>query len=239
MIHNRIIYKLFTSILIVSFLLGCAARDLSYGRRGKGVYHTVKKGQTVWRIAKTYGINIRPLMRINHLSDPKDLKVGQRLFIPGAKRVLGVKVYALPDKKRRTAINEKQRSYRAKDVFFKWPVKGKVTSLFGFRSRRKHDGVDIAAPGGTPIKTAADGKVIFSGWGPTGYGRIVIVKHTRDFVTVYAHNRKNLVYKNQYVKSGQKIAEVGASGRTTGPHLHFEIRLKRISVDPIRYLPIL
>ncbi|MBI5183870.1 MAG: M23 family metallopeptidase [Nitrospinae bacterium] len=302
MIYNRIIYKLFVLILILSFLLGCAIGDLSSRTRGKGVYHTVERGQTVWRIAKTYGVDIRPLIRVNHLSDTKDLKVGQRLFIPGAKRVqvvddissqrggggvyhtvekgqtiwriaktyevdirplirvnhlsdtkdlkvgqrlfipgaervLDVSLYIPPHRKGLSVIeDEEKRSYHVKDVLFRWPVKGKITSLFGIGEKRRHEGIDISAPKGTPISAAADGKVIFSGRGPTGYGRIVIIKHPKDFFTVYAHNRKNLVSMDQYVKAGEKIAEVGDSGRTTGSHLHFEIRFKKSSVDPMPYL---
>ncbi|MBI5183137.1 MAG: LysM peptidoglycan-binding domain-containing protein, partial [Nitrospinae bacterium] len=129
MIHNRIIYKLFVLIplerkplevkkiypsfltgliLILSFLLGCATGDLSSRTRGKGVYHTVERGQTVWRIAKTYGVDIRPLIRVNHLSDTKDLKVGQRLFIPGAERVLDVTLYIPPHRKGLSVIEDEE-----------------------------------------------------------------------------------------------------------------------------------
>ncbi|OGV97256.1 MAG: hypothetical protein A3I04_01845 [Nitrospinae bacterium RIFCSPLOWO2_02_FULL_39_110] len=120
--------------------------------------------------------------------------------------------------------------------YFIWPVKGNLTSGFGFRSKGKHDGIDISAPKGRVIIASASGKIIFSGWGPTGYGKIVIIKHSKKYVTVYAHNYKNLVEKGQSVRKGEKIALVGSTGRATGPHLHFELRINRIPVDPLPYL---
>ncbi len=84
---------------------------------------------------------------------------------------------------------------------------------------------------------AAPGTVIFSDWGPSGYGKIVIVKHNQQYITVYAHNQKNMIRKGQRVSRGQKIATVGKSGRATGYHVHFELRINRKTVDPERYLP--
>lgn len=100
-----------------------------------------------------------------------------------------------------------------------------------------HDGIDIAARKGTPIHAAAGGRVIFSGWGPKGYGRIVIIKHPNHLVTVYAHTSRNWVKKNMHVKQRQKIASVGSTGRSTGPHLHFEVRNDTHPRNPLLYLP--
>ena len=115
-------------------------------------------------------------------------------------------------------------------------MKGRLTSRYGIRKGRKHDGIDIAAQKGSTIYAAASGKVIFSGWGPTGYGKMIIIKHKQKWVTVYAHNYKNLVKKNDRVKKGEKIALVGTTGRATGPHLHFELRDNREPVNPLNYL---
>lgn len=128
-------------------------------------------------------------------------------------------------------------SVKVERGYFIWPLKGKLTSGFGFRSKAKHDGIDIAAPKGTKILAAAGGKVIFSGWGPTGYGKIVIIKHSNKYVTVYAHNHKNFVENGRTVKRGEKIALVGDTGRATGHHLHFELRVNRIPVNPLPFLP--
>ena len=119
-----------------------------------------------------------------------------------------------------------------------WPAKGTLTSGYGWRWGRMHKGIDIAAPIGTPIIAAASGEVIFSGWSRGGYGNLVKLKHSDGSVTLYAHNHRNLVRKGQEVKQGQLIAEMGSTGRSTGPHLHFEIRPNgREAINPIARLP--
>ncbi|MGE0821096.1 MAG: M23 family metallopeptidase [Candidatus Binatia bacterium] len=120
--------------------------------------------------------------------------------------------------------------------FFLWPIEGTVTSGFGPRRGSFHDGVDIAAPRGTPVYAAAAGEVIFSDV-LRGYGNIVILRHRKGYATVYAHNKRNLVKEGQRVRRGQRIAEVGQSGRATGPHLHFEIRRNNTTRDPLVFLP--
>lgn len=121
---------------------------------------------------------------------------------------------------------------------FIWPMTaGRLTSGFGKRGRRMHKGIDLAAKVGTPIFAVADGKVIYSDNKQRGYGNLVIIQHAHDCVTVYAHNRRNLVDEGDRVRQGTPIAELGNTGRSTGPHLHFEIRLKRKAVDPLVYLP--
>ncbi len=118
-----------------------------------------------------------------------------------------------------------------------WPAKGTFTSGFGWRWGKMHKGIDIAAPIGTPIMAAASGEVIFAGWNSGGYGNLVKLKHTDGSITLYAHNNRIYVRKGQRIKQGQQIAEMGSTGYSTGPHLHFEIRLNgRVSVNPIAYL---
>jgi murein DD-endopeptidase MepM/ murein hydrolase activator NlpD len=119
-----------------------------------------------------------------------------------------------------------------------WPVQGEVSRGFEQDATRRHDGIDIIAPRGTSIQAAADGEVIFSGWGPGGYGRIVILQHQAEVVTVYAHNHDNLVQLGQHVQQGAPIATVGQSGRATGTHLHFEIRYKAVPISPHKFLPL-
>ena len=108
---------------------------------------------------------------------------------------------------------------------------------FEQNATRRHDGVDIVAPRGTSIQAAADGEVLFSGWGPGGYGRLVILQHQAEVVTIYAHNNDNLVRLGQRVRQGEPIATVGQSGRATGNHLHFEVRYKAIPISPHKFLP--
>jgi murein DD-endopeptidase MepM/ murein hydrolase activator NlpD len=119
-----------------------------------------------------------------------------------------------------------------------WPAKGVFTSGFGPRWGRMHRGIDIAAPIGTPVMAAASGEVIFSGWNSGGFGNLVKIRHGDGSVTYYAHNNRLLVRKGEYVEQGQQISEMGSTGRSTGPHLHFEIRVGGTNaVNPVALLP--
>jgi murein DD-endopeptidase MepM/ murein hydrolase activator NlpD len=123
----------------------------------------------------------------------------------------------------------------------KWPVSGRITSKFGYRihpisgKRQFHDGLDIANDSGTKIVAAGSGIVTYSGWNG-GYGRVIIISHGYGYKSVYAHNRKNLVEVGERVKKGQVIAELGNTGRSTGPHLHFEVYYKGNKIDPLKIL---
>ena len=226
-------YHYFKSIFFISFLFlaGCQSFQFDpWPDTGEGVYHTVQKGQTLYRIAKAYALDVKVLQRTNHIGDPSKLKEGTRLWIPGARRVLQIPSH--------TAKKKTSPTVKPRKGFFIWPAKGPLTSRFGMRNGRKHEGIDIAAPQGTPIHSAADGKVVFSGWGPTGYGKMVIIKHKHHLTTLYAHNSKLLVKKGSRVKQGQKISLMGSTGRSTGPHLHFEVRNDTPPKDPIKYLSV-
>jgi murein DD-endopeptidase MepM/ murein hydrolase activator NlpD len=119
-----------------------------------------------------------------------------------------------------------------------WPAKGMLTSPYGWRWGRMHKGIDIAAPIGTPIVSAAPGKVITAGWNDGGYGNLVEVKHADGSVTLYGHNNRILVKVGQQVAQGQQIAEMGSTGFSTGPHSHFEVHLPgQGAVNPVAYLP--
>lgn len=121
---------------------------------------------------------------------------------------------------------------------YMWPARGALTSGYGWRRGRMHQGIDIAAPIGTPIMAAASGEVIFSGWNSGGYGNLVKLRHPDGSITFYAHNNRLLVSNGQKVKQGQLIAEMGSTGRSTGPHLHFEIRPNgTTAINPIARLP--
>lgn len=121
---------------------------------------------------------------------------------------------------------------------YMWPAAGTLSSGYGWRRGKMHQGIDIAAPIGTPIMAAASGDVIFAGWNSGGYGNLVQLRHPDGSVTFYAHNNRLLVSNGQKVKQGQLIAEMGSTGRSTGPHLHFEIRPNgTTAINPIARLP--
>ncbi|HLE99785.1 MAG TPA: peptidoglycan DD-metalloendopeptidase family protein [Gaiellaceae bacterium] len=118
---------------------------------------------------------------------------------------------------------------------FIWPVSGVVVSGFGMRWGRMHEGIDITAPTGTPIRAAAAGTVIWSGW-RGGYGNCVVIDHGNGLATLYAHASALLVGVGVPVSQGTTVALVGSTGNSSGPHLHFEVRVNGIAVDPLQYL---
>jgi murein DD-endopeptidase MepM/ murein hydrolase activator NlpD len=121
---------------------------------------------------------------------------------------------------------------------YMWPAQGTLTSGYGWRWGRMHQGVDIAGPVGTPIYAAAPGVVVKSGWNSGGYGNLVDIRHPDGSMTRYAHNSRLLVSEGQEVRQGQQIAEMGSTGYSTGPHLHFEIHVpNQGTVNPIALLP--
>ncbi|MDX1386109.1 MAG: M23 family metallopeptidase [bacterium] len=120
--------------------------------------------------------------------------------------------------------------------YFKWPLFAPVSSGYGPRWGRFHEGIDIDGDFGDSILAAAPGRVVYSGK-LGGYGRLVVIRHDNGFFTAYAHNKKNLVKKGKKVNQGERIALVGSSGRSTGSHLHFEIRDKKGTYDPLAFLP--
>jgi murein DD-endopeptidase MepM/ murein hydrolase activator NlpD len=116
-----------------------------------------------------------------------------------------------------------------------WPVEGPVTSPFGWRWGRMHEGIDIGVPYGTPIHAAASGTIIYCGW-ESGYGNLTVIDHGGNLATAYGHQSSIAVSCGQQVTQGQLIGYVGSTGHSTGPHLHFEVRVNGAPVDPMGYL---
>jgi murein DD-endopeptidase MepM/ murein hydrolase activator NlpD len=209
-----------------------------------GVVHVVKRGETVYRIAKSYGIPPRELMEVNDLRDPRLLEPGMELFVPGATRAIQVPPLApgAPAEPEETEVASPQpasvspRAAPAKEQRLRWPLRGVLYSRYGVRQGQRHDGIDLAAPEGTLIGAAAAGTVIYAGT-QSGYGSIVILRHDGGLLTLYAHASAILVRKGDRVEAGQPIAKVGKSGRTSGPHLHFEVREGTRPRNPLFYLP--
>lgn len=219
----------------VFLLIGCVHTPFYYWslEAEKGVYHKLEKGQTLWRIAKTYNVSVDEIIRINKIEDVSNLKVGQQIFIPGATQQLKVDVYIPPKPTEFPSTKEKCEGLTQ----FIWPVNGKIISGFGNRGKSMHNGIDIKSESGTPIKAAADGIVTYSQNTLQGYGNAIIITHENDFTTLYAHNSVNLVKEGQKVKQGEIIGKVGQTGRATTPHLHFELWKGLIAQNPAIYLP--
>ncbi|UCD70470.1 MAG: peptidoglycan DD-metalloendopeptidase family protein [Syntrophobacterales bacterium] len=191
----------------------------------------MKRHQTLWRICKTYRVDLDEVARVNHVRDPSQIRTGQKIFIPGAKKVLKVDIYIDDIGGRRGRPKDPKKIAWAKGRFI-WPVRGKVTQEFGMHGTMKHDGINISAALGTPIKASNSGKVLYSGNEIKGFGNIVIIKHAQGFITVYAHNEINYVAEGEKVGRGQIIGRVGNTGRANGPHLHFEIRMNNRAINP-------
>jgi murein DD-endopeptidase MepM/ murein hydrolase activator NlpD len=188
-----------------------------------GVYHTVLPGETLWRIARSYGIPLETLVAANAITDVRRVPAGARLLVPGG---------STPG-----ALSGSAEAAHAREagLVLGWPVQGRVTSRFG--GRRRHDGVDVSAPRGTLIRAAEAGRVVYSGSGLHDYGNLVVIRHSGEYATAYAHNRTNRVKRGDFVARGAVIAEVGSTGNASGPHVHFEVRHRDRPVDPLRYLP--
>jgi murein DD-endopeptidase MepM/ murein hydrolase activator NlpD len=120
---------------------------------------------------------------------------------------------------------------------FMWPVPSsrRISSAFGWRHRRFHEGIDIPAASGTHILAAADGIVVYSGNGLSGYGNLTVVNHGHGIYTVYGHAKKNYTKAGQRVYKGEVIGLVGSTGRSSGPHLHFEVRRQGRAYNPVAF----
>jgi murein DD-endopeptidase MepM/ murein hydrolase activator NlpD len=189
----------------------------------------VSKGETLWRICKTYDVDLQEVAELNNIRYASQIKTGDKIFIPGATKTRRIKVYKKePPKKKVKIVQQKGR--------FSWPVKGRVVSYYGVRKGKKYDGINIHAPLGSPVKAADSGKIVFSNK-LSGYGNIVIIQHKDKYTTVYAHNQLSLVKEGSWVKRGSIIAKLGNShDPTASPTLHFQIRRYNKARNPLFYL---
>jgi murein DD-endopeptidase MepM/ murein hydrolase activator NlpD len=183
------------------------------------ILHIVRRGETVWAIARAYGQTVEEIAQINGLADVNQIHAGQRLLIPGA-----IEMRSVPSNDRQPPA-------------LMWPVPGReILSPFGAQRRsHRHTGLDIRGKRGEPVTAAAAGKVVYSGK-MHGYGKTVILDHGGGLETLYAHNDDLLVKVGDVVFPIQKIATVGRTGNATTEHCHFEVRRNGVPLDPLRYL---
>jgi len=212
----------------------------------KGVWHVVKKHEWLLLIARTYGkaygVTKEEIIKANRLSDPDNLKLGQRLFIPRAQRVLDIKI---PPRivTRETAPSPRPAQAEAsrvekKEAPLEWPLRGEVIGYFGDEGNR---GIDIAGSEGETVVAAADGEVAYAAHLTTSgrnYGHTVFINHEKErLVTCYYYNARSLVDQGQKVKKGDPIAKVGVMEGSGRFGLHFEVRKMSKPVNPLDYLP--
>jgi murein DD-endopeptidase MepM/ murein hydrolase activator NlpD len=201
-----------------------------------GVSHTVKKGDTLQKIAKFYKVEIEEIVSFNRLPADTVLVLGERLIIPGGSKGGYVPPSFENIRSRFSQIIVPPSLLVPAGTAYIWPSSARrITQYFGWR----HTGVDIGGPKGTPIYAARAGRVIYAkcGWNG-GYGCNIRIDHGDGVVTLYAHNAlgQHFVKVGDYVEQGQVIAGMGSTGRSTGSHLHFEVRVNRIRVNPLKYI---
>lgn len=203
----------------------------------EGVTHRVRRKDSLSSIAESYGVSVQKIRQHNNIAG-NTIRAGAVLFIPDAHPIKKKAEKILPQRSPVSVAKEPEERPRKR---FQWPVVGRITSSFGKRispisgKRSFHTGMDIGCPMDTPVKAAADGKVIFSGWKEI-FGNMIIIKHDDGFITVYGHHKENIAKENDEVKAGDVIARSGTSGASTGPHLHFEIRKHLTPLNPLRLL---
>ncbi|MDD5527934.1 MAG: M23 family metallopeptidase [Patescibacteria group bacterium] len=200
-----------------------------------GISYKVAKGETLGAIANKFEIDANDILTANNLSEDSKLAAGQNLFIPGGKKIY----YAAP--------TPKVASYNPIDVIksilspsanvvagkMLWPTVGHIiTQYFSWR----HAGLDIANKIGTPVYAAESGTVIDAGWSKAGYGNKVDIDHGGGMVTRYGHASKLLVKRGDVVKKGDVIMLMGSTGHSTGPHVHFEVRINGKVQNPLGYV---
>jgi murein DD-endopeptidase MepM/ murein hydrolase activator NlpD len=194
-----------------------------------GIFHVVHPGQGLADIAKAYQVSLMSVLEANHRTNDSDLKPGEILYLPKARYLSNRDVHWLA----LIALTTQK-------TFMK-PTTGRFADGFGQRvdpisgKVRFHAGLDLAPGLGARVVAAQDGIVIWAGV-RAGFGRLIILDHGNQLTTWYAHLEQILVKPRQIVKKGDLIGKVGSSGRTTGPHLHFEVRLNNKPQNPLLYL---
>lgn len=244
-------------------------------------FHIVKAQDTAYSISRKYNVNLNSLVKLNKLTEPYTLTIGQKILLPATNVALTQKQikYVVKDKEtiktvqpsvkeeikevakirvaQKQKIEEKIKPIQTETEIakqeiiksiivkpapltsrrFLWPLNGKVISQYGIKNNgKRNDGINISAKLGSSVIAAENGIVAYAGNELKGLGNLVIIKHDKDYMTIYAHNETILVHKGENVKRGDKIATVGKTGRVTTPQLHFEIREKTKSINPIDVL---
>jgi murein DD-endopeptidase MepM/ murein hydrolase activator NlpD len=259
------VYAALAAVVVGVWVAGCSARassaarpvaasDIDRGDSGSpvppppggdpasppsdGVVHVVEPGQTLWRIARVYGVDVESLRAENGIEDASRIHTGSELKIPGADAIRDVPPYPapLPD------LDRLAEPESAVDVVLEagtwiWPVPGgEVLSRFGDpRRARLHAGLDIRGRPGQPVVAARAGRVRYSGSTLRGYGKTIVIDHRDGTSTLYGHNSELLVREGDEVAAAQAIARLGSTGNATTDHCHFEVRRDDQPVDPLPY----
>lgn len=229
------------------FLAGCHSSSAPVAYRPQPFaekinYHIVSSGETLFSIAWRYETDAKTLASINGIRSVDRIYIGQKISLDGGRDPVS-KTYSWVKPKKTTQLsvsstskpkNDKSAPSFSLNWRWDWPVKGKISRKFN--SLKLFKGIDIQSYPGAPVTVAAPGLVIYAGSGLRGYGNLIIIKHSANFLSAYAHNKKIFAKEGQFVEVGQKISEIG--GDLAQPkRLYFEIRKNGKPVDPLKYLP--
>lgn len=229
------------AILSAVLIAGGCATDIG-GTFDPNVY-TVRSGDTLYSIAWRYRIDYQDLLRWNDIDDPDSIRPGQRIRLaPAASTADRSPATTTPAPRGGKVVVGGTTSPPApkpddedSGVEWRWPTAGNVVGSFSDGSVAGR-GIDIAGEEGQPVQATAAGKVVYSGSGLQAYGQLIIIRHSNDFLSAYAHNRELLVREGKRVATGQQIARMGRN-LDGDALLHFEIRHRGRPVDPLDYLP--
>lgn len=195
--------------------------------------YVVQAKDTLYKIARENGMTVDELKRLNSLTS-NDLRIGQVLYLAGSPRPAQA---PFPAAEGRLTEEDLLSKDKIRDDLASPLENIRILSEYGLRSGRPHKGIDLGGKTGTPIYAVLDGTVVYSGV-QGAYGNVIVLEHPDFVMTVYAHNERNLVAVGEKVTKGQHIAALGSTGNATGPHLHFEYRIKGKAINPRKVLPL-
>lgn len=226
-------------ILCLSVILpGCTSQP---PREQGAIYYRVQRGDTLYSIAWRYDLDFKHVAQLNDLDASSSIYPGQVLVLQAPRGTAQSRATrARPPASKPVASGTTTARAPVSDTAdplpqFLWATDGEVVARFD-SGRLDRQGIDIAGRLGQPVVAASAGKVVYSGNGLPDYGNLVIIKHNNTYLSAYAHNDRVYVKEGAYVKSGQRIADMGQTG-TDRPILHFQIRKNGHPVDPLKYLP--
>ena len=206
--------------------------------------HVVKRGDTLYSISRKYRTDIFTVSRFNNLQNVNQIYTNQKLIIPDhlkKKKVASNFKKKEPKKVKKIIakkIDKKKKTYKQNfNENFIWPVKGKIISKYGSNDPGFfNDGINIESVSGKDVKASSGGEIVYSGNEIPGYGNLILIKHSKNWITAYAHLQEIYKKKGTLVKKGESIGAIGNSGNVKIPQLHFEIRKGKEAVDPLKYL---
>lgn len=200
-----------------------------------GVTHTVARGESLASIAKKYDVEANDILTLNNLANANQIRVGESLIIPGARKVVDRAVASTGRTSRSLAqiiTGQKAPSKPVAGAKMNWPTQGRITQYYSW----SHNGLDIANKVGTPIYATAAGTVVEAAWNAGGYGYYIVIDHGNGVKTRYAHLSKFACSVGDEVSKGENIGYMGSTGRSTGPHCHFEVMVYGKRYNPLSYL---